>query len=176
MSDARRQPGLLARADRAGRFVENLALVVVLTAMILLAAAQIFLRNFLDSGLAWGDEALRLMVLWVAMLGAVAASRENRHISIDALSRVLPPVPRAWAAVVVRAFTSAVAFMIAWYSLEFVAESREFGDLLLDDLPAWWFQSIIPVGFLLIGYRYAIWFLRALRNVASSAGHRKNGR
>lgn len=170
MSDARRQPGLLARADRAGRFVENLALVVVLTAMILLAAAQIVLRNFLDSGFAWADEALRLMVLWVAMLGAVAASRQNRHVSIDALARVLPPTPRAWAAVVVRAFTSAVALVIAWYSLEFVLESREFEDQLLGGLPAWWFQSILPVSFLLIGYRYAIWFLRALRNVLRNAG------
>lgn len=176
MSDARRQPGFLARADRAGQFVENVALVAVLTAMILLAAAQIFLRNFLDSGFAWADEALRLMVLWVAMLGAVAASRDNRHISIDALSRILPPAPRAWAAIIVRAFTSAVALLIAWYSLEFVAESREFGDRLLDDLPAWWFQAILPVGFLLIGYRYAIWFLRALRDVVSTADRGKNGR
>ena len=30
------------------------------------------------SGVAWGDEALRLMVLWVTMLGAVAATRERQ--------------------------------------------------------------------------------------------------
>ncbi|MFQ5635208.1 MAG: TRAP transporter small permease [Gammaproteobacteria bacterium] len=162
MTGKRRQPGFLSRADEAGRFVENAALVAVLTAMILLAAAQIILRNFLESGFAWGDEALRLMVLWVAILGAVAASRENRHISIDVLARVLPPVPRAAAAIIVRAFTSAVSFVLAWYSWEFVSDSREYHDLLLDDLPAWWFQVILPAGFFLIGYRYAIWFLRGL--------------
>lgn len=165
MTDESRQPGFLARADQAGQFIENTILVVVLTAMIVLATAQIVLRNFLDSGVAWGDEALRLMVLWVAMLGAVAASRENRHIAIDVLARMLPPGPRVWAAIVVHAFTSAVALIVAWYSWEFVAESREYQDLLLDDLPAWWFQTILPVGFLLIGYRYAIWCLRAVRSL-----------
>lgn len=176
MTDEAPQRGVLARADRAGQFIENAALVAVLSAMILLAVTQIFLRNFMASGFAWGDEALRLMVLWVTMLGAVAASRENRHLAIDALSRVLSPGPRAWADVVVRAFTAFVAFVLAWYSWEFVAESREFEDLLLGDLPAWWFQSILPVGFFLIGYRYSIWFLRGLRDLAATLTGGANGR
>jgi TRAP-type C4-dicarboxylate transport system permease small subunit len=163
VTDERSQPGLLARADRAGRHVENALLVAVLTAMIVLATAQIVMRNFLASGFSWADEALRLMVLWVAMLGAVAASRENRHIAIDVLSRMLPPGPKTWVAIVVHAFTAAVALVVAWYSWQFVAESREFQDLLLGDLPAWWFQAILPVGFLLIGYRYLVWCLRAAR-------------
>ena len=136
MTDERSQTGFLARAERVGQLLESAALVSVLAAMVLLATAQIVLRNFMDSGLAWGDEALRLMVLWVAMLGAVAASRENRHIAIDALSRILPQAPKAWATVVVHAFTAAVAFTLAWYAWEFVADSREYEDLLLGDLPA----------------------------------------
>jgi len=175
VTDEHPQTGFLARAERVGQFLESAALVSVLAAMVLLATAQIVLRNFMDSGFAWGDEALRLMVLWVAMLGAVAASRENRHIAIDALSRILPQAPKAWATVVVHAFTSAVAFTLAWYAWEFVAESHEYGDLLLGDLPAWWFQVIIPVGFFLIGYRYAIWFFRGVQDAAPSLFRRGNG-
>ena len=84
----------LAGADRVGRWLENSLLSIVLVSMILLASGQIGLRNLFGSGFPWADEALRLLVLWVAMLGAVAASRENRHISIDILSRVLPERPR----------------------------------------------------------------------------------
>ncbi|MGI9343841.1 MAG: TRAP transporter small permease [Gammaproteobacteria bacterium] len=163
MTASQRQPGFLTRADRAGQLIETTALVAVLTAMILLASAQIVMRNFFATGFAWADEALRLMVLWVAMLGAVAASRDNRHIAIDVMSRILPAGPRVVAALVVHVFTASVSFMLAWYSWQFVAESREFEDRLLNDLPAWWFQSILPVGFLLIGYRYLIWFLRGAR-------------
>jgi TRAP-type C4-dicarboxylate transport system permease small subunit len=56
-----------------------------------------------------------------------------------------------------------VALTLSWYSWQFVAESRSYGDVLLNDMPAWAFQSILPVAFLLIGYRYIIWFLRRLR-------------
>jgi len=157
------EAGLLNTVERIGRLIENLALVVILSGMILLASGQILLRNVFSGGFAWADEALRLMVLWVAMLGAVVASREDRHISIDVLARVLPDVIKRWTIALVNAFTAAVSFTLAWFSWEFVAESRMYEDQLLNDLPAWLFQSILPVAFFLIGYRYSIWFLRRAR-------------
>ena len=159
--------GFLNAVERAGRLIENSALVVILSGMILLAGVQILLRNVFGGGFAWADEALRLMVLWVAMLGAVVASREDRHISIDVLARILPDVIKRWAEALVNAFTAAVSFTLAWFSWEFVAESRIYGDQLLNDLPAWLFQSIMPVAFFLIGYRYSIWFLRRVRILLS---------
>jgi len=52
--------------------MEDGILVVLLSVMILVAAAQILLRNFFDIGLSWGDQALRILVLWVGLMGAVA--------------------------------------------------------------------------------------------------------
>ena len=166
-SRASDEAGLLITVERIGRLIENLALVVILSGMILLASGQILLRNVFSGGFAWADEALRLMVLWVAMLGAVVASREDRHISIDVLARVLPDVIKRWTIALVNAFTAAVSFTLAWFSWEFVADSRMYEDHLLNDLPAWLFQSILPVAFFLIGYRYSIWFLRRARLLLS---------
>jgi len=159
--------GFLNAVERAGRMIENSALVVILSGMILLASTQILLRNVFGGGLAWADEALRLMVLWVAMMGAVVASRDDRHISIDVLAGILPDVIKRWAEALVNAFTAAVSFTLAWFSWGFVAESRIYGDQLLNDLPAWLFQSIMPVAFFLMGYRYSIWFLRRVRILLS---------
>lgn len=150
------------RAARVGRTLENVSLALLLGAMLLIAGTQILLRNLGGGGLAWADEALRVMVLWLAMLGGIAASREDRHISIDALARVLPPFWRNLASACTAALTATVCLLIAWYALDFVAESREFGDQLLGGLPAWWFQSILPAGFGVIGYRYLVWALRRL--------------
>ena len=77
----------LERLERFGRVAEDALLVLILSSMILLAAGQIVLRNVLDIGFIWGDEALRLMVLWLAVAGAVAASRTDKHINIDVLDR-----------------------------------------------------------------------------------------
>jgi TRAP-type C4-dicarboxylate transport system permease small subunit len=161
--------GLLARADKLGRIAENVALVLTLSAMILLGSTQIILRNFFDTGFGWADEALRLMVLWVAMFGAVAASREHRHISIDVLARILPDSVKAWVAIVVDALTAAITLMLAWYSWDFVAESYGYEDSLLNDLPAWLFQSVLPIAFLLIAYHYVIACLRQVGHLFGSA-------
>jgi TRAP-type C4-dicarboxylate transport system permease small subunit len=166
---ADKKAGFLYSVERAGRLIENSALVIILTGMILLASLQILLRNAFSGGFAWADEALRLMVLWVAMLGAVVASREDRHISIDVLSRILPDAIKRWTVALVNAFTAGVSFTLAWYSWEFVSDSRVFEDQLLNDLPAWLFQAILPVAFFLIGYRYSIWFLRRVRSLLNPA-------
>ena len=67
------QGGILSSLARAGRWLEDALLVLILTGMILLAAAQIVLRNFFDVGFIWGDELLRMLVLWLAVAGAVAS-------------------------------------------------------------------------------------------------------
>jgi TRAP-type C4-dicarboxylate transport system permease small subunit len=144
------------RAERIGRWLENTLLAVVLFAMIGLAAAQVLLRGTLGSSLAWADEALRLLVLWSAMLGAVAASRDNVHLRIDLLSRFLPGAWRRATAVLVDLFAAGVSGLLAWYSWRFVAQSREFEDQVLGNWPAWPFQLVLPVAFALIAYRYLL--------------------
>ena len=80
----------LGRLEWAGKLAEDALLVLILSTMVLLAAGQIILRNFLDVGFIWGDELLRMLVLWLAVAGALAASRSDKHISIDVLNRFLP--------------------------------------------------------------------------------------
>lgn len=156
------------RADRLARVAETFLLVLVLAAMILLAATQIALRNIWGTGFDWADEALRILVLWVTVLGAVAASRAQRHVSIDALSRYLPSRITRWTVVLVDAFTAVICAALAWYSYRFVADSWLAGDRVLGgDLPAWAVQLILPVGFALISYRYAVACLRRTHAKAS---------
>ena len=78
---------LLGRLERAGTALETFLLVSILTAMMVVAVGQIVLREGFGTGFGWADELVRLMVLWLAMIGSIAACRENRHIRIDALIR-----------------------------------------------------------------------------------------
>jgi TRAP-type C4-dicarboxylate transport system permease small subunit len=150
------------RLERAARIAEDAVLVLLLGGMILLAASQILLRNFLDIGFIWSDEALRLLVLWVAVAGAVAASRGDRHINIPILDRFLPGRWGVLKGVVIHGFTAAICGVVAWHGTLFVRSSREFGDILLGGVPAWILQLVLPVGFALICYRYALFSARDL--------------
>ncbi|MBK6758569.1 MAG: hypothetical protein IPG70_13625 [Moraxellaceae bacterium] len=53
--------------------LEDSILVALLLAMIVLAVTQIALRNGFDTGITWADALLRVMVLWIALLGAMVA-------------------------------------------------------------------------------------------------------
>jgi TRAP-type C4-dicarboxylate transport system permease small subunit len=147
---------ILGGLERAGKWGEDAVLVLILTTMILLAASQIVLRNFFDIGFIWGDAMLRMLVLWLAVAGALAASRSDKHISIDVLNRFLPDRVSMGVKLVVHLFTAAVCGVVAWHSLAFVQTSREFEDVLLGNVPAWILQSILPVGFGLVSWRYLV--------------------
>ena len=153
----------IERAERWGRWLETALVTLILSGLILLASTQILLRNVFSSGLEWGDELVRLLVLWLVLVGAVAASREDKQIKIDLLSRALSGRFKVVARVTTNFFTAAVTGLLAWHSWRFVQESRLYGDTLLTDVPAWILQLILPVGFLLICYRY---LLRVLRDLA----------
>ncbi len=160
---------MLEWADRAGRWLENASLGLLLGGMTLLACTQIFLRNFGMGSLFWGDEAVRLMVLWIAMIAGIAAAREDRHISIDVLTRLLPARLRALPTLVVDVFTAVVCFALAWYGWRMVSFAIADGDTLLVDKPAWIFQIVLPVAFFLMGWRYVIWAIRRVHLLLGSA-------
>lgn len=136
---------------------------IVLGGLILLGAAQIVLRNFFSIGFAWGDGLARLAVLWLGLLGALAASRDGRHITMGALTRLLPPKVRLAAGVCADGFGAAVSAALTWAAWTFVSDSREYGDTLLGGFPAWWFQAIMPAAFALIAWQFAVQAVKRLR-------------
>ncbi|MES9941940.1 MAG: TRAP transporter small permease [Candidatus Thiodiazotropha sp. 6PLUC2] len=135
---------------------EELLTALLLGGMILLAGSQIFLRNLFDSGLIWADPSLRIMVLWVALLGAIAATRENRHIRIDLLSNYLSNRNQARLSVIHNLFSAFVCGVIAWHSARFVYIEWQDGAKLFSSLPSWVGEIIIPIGFSTMCLRFAI--------------------
>lgn len=145
---------LLKRLDRLGRCVEDVLLASMLSTMILLAGWQIVQRNLFGGGMIWGDELLRLLVLWLGLFGAMAASRDDRHIAIDLLQRFLPQKLKPLVQISLHLFTSVVCGMLAFHSLRFILMEREFQTTVLTGLPAWWFEMILPIGFGMMCLRY----------------------
>ena len=158
------------RTERATRALETWLIVALLGGLIVFASAQIVLRNFFSIGLTWGDGAIRLTVLWLAMLGALAASRDSRHVTMGAATRWLPLRLQTVARVMADLFGAVVSAAFAWYALQFVQDSREFGDVLLGDVPAWWFQAIMPAAFALMAFQFVAHGVRHVLKTWPRAG------
>lgn len=152
----------LQRAEALGRWLENALLTLLLAALIFVAFVPIVLRNVFSVGLPWADGSARLMVLWLAVVGAVAASREGRHISIDLASRYLPERFRRTSEAVTSFFAMSFTGLLAWHAARFVADSWAYGDVMLGGWPAWAFQIVMPIGFALMSYRFALRWLKIL--------------
>ena len=127
----------------------------MLGGMIVLAFGQIVLREVFETGFVWADELIKLMVLWLAMIGAVAASRDDRHIRIDVLSQILPDGVIKYARVLVDVFAAVVSAVVAWQAWRYLQLEIEFEDQVLIDTPAWIAHVIVPFAFALISYRFA---------------------
>ena len=160
--------GLLARLERLGTLAENAALVILLGSLILIAVGQIVLREVFETGLFWADELIKLLVLWLAMVGSIAATRDNRHIRVDALSHLLPDSVVRVLRLLVDTFAAVVCVVIAFHSYRYLQLEIEFEDTVLIDTPAWIMHVIVPVAFALISYRFVVNVLRHLVSLIRS--------
>ena len=154
---------VLIRLLRAIHLLENGLLVVLLAAMIVVAGAQIVLRNIFHTSFLWADPLLRVAVLWVAMIGAMAATRSDKQISIDALSHFLPSRWKAGVRVLTDLFSAAVAGTVAWHAARLVLDDRAAGSMVMGGVPVWACEVILPVAFGVIAVRYLLFALRHSR-------------
>lgn len=148
MSSAPRRA--LAWLDR----LETGLIAVLVLAMVALAGAQIVLRNFFDTGLDWADPLLRAMVLWAAMLGALAAARDDKHIGLDVLAHFVHGKVRRAIQAATLLFAAAVSAAMAWYGYGLVLLDFDGGGRIAG-IPNWMIEAIIPIGFGLLALRFA---------------------
>lgn len=141
----------LQRLHRA----EDALLAALLAALLLLAVAQIVLRLF-DHGLEWAEGVGRMGVLWLALLGALGATRTHKHIAIDVLPRLLPPLPQRIAWVIAQCAAAAIAATLAWYAIGMVRMELEAPLPFVGGIPSWVPMLAVPAGFALMSLRFLL--------------------
>ena len=160
---------MLARLQRIARWLEDAVLVAVLGGMILFAVLQIALRNFFDTGILWSDPLVRVLVLWAGLIGAMVAARLDRHIVISALAHFMTPRWKLGARAVTDAAAAGVCLVVSWVSVRFVAADYAAGSMAFAVVPAWVCELIIPVAFLVMGVRYALYGMTSARELLGRA-------
>lgn len=146
----------LSRIRRAIYHLEGGLLVAILLSMIVLAVVQILLRNTTGAGIVWNEAVVRVMVLWVAFLGAMIGSRKGEHISIELVSHYFPQTFHRSVGLIVGVISSLLCLLAAWVCLQFVISEFEEQTVAFAEIPAWVCQLILPIGFFTIGLRLLI--------------------
>ena len=157
--------GAIARLVRITHVLEDSFLIMLLGSMIFLAVTQIVLRNVFDSGLQWIDPLLRLLVLWVGMAGAMVATREDHHISIDVFTRTMSIRVQQTVRVFTDVFTCLVAAIIAYHAVRLILMDREAESIAFASIPSWVCELILPLAFGVIALRYLIFAVTHARQL-----------
>ncbi|MBL4846684.1 MAG: TRAP transporter small permease [Planctomycetes bacterium] len=166
------------KIDRSIQQVEVWVCLVALAIMVLLAFAQVLLRQTSGASfgpisfpqpVAWFDNIARHMVIWVGVLGASLATAEGRHISIEAIPKLLGPTARRRVDVVVNgsaALACGVLVVLAGFYLSRVQIPNEAHLFIIEALDLkvyrWPLLMVVPVGLALMTWRFALRVAEAL--------------
>ena len=156
--------------DVIGRSVvrcEEVFFALLLGALLVVGLVPIVCRLLDVPGIDWSGPLSRQLVLWVALFGAGAATRDRKHITIDAVGHVLPARARLALRAATELFGAVVCGVLVAISIAFVRDEALFteGETAFLGLPKSWLPAVIPVGMSLLAVRF---FLAALSDALAS--------
>lgn len=128
------------------------ALIALLVAFLSLAVVS---RYLFDIGLAWSDEAARLMFVWIVFIGFAVGVRHRAHIGVEWFVDILPKGLRRVVAVLQDIALLVFSVFFFWQSLITLRFS------FLQTLPslevsiAWLYMAVSVAGLLMILYAAA---------------------
>ncbi len=133
-------------------FVVIVAAAMLLVIM-LLPLLEIVSRPLFGQGIPGSINYVRHATLWFGYLGAVVAANKSRHISLG-VSALLAGRSKTVAELIALTLAAVTCMVLAKAALDMaVAESRS--EVLLGGyIPLWLAQSVMPVSFVLLAYRY----------------------
>lgn len=125
-------------------------------------AAACFAIYKADNGFGWSQKLALVLILWVGLLGASMATKEGRHIAIDAVKRVIPERYKRGFEILGGMLTVILSLVLAVLAVEY--SRGNWVDWVNSDYRAFVFESLewpywvatvpIPIGFGLMAARF----------------------
>lgn len=131
----------------------------------LMLGYEVAARYFFTAPTIWAEELSRLAFIWATFLAAAALLRHDQHVRVTALTALMGARGRRAARLASLAFIVAFCALVVWYGKDAALNSylrgRTSGTML--DIPAWWMQAAVPLGFALLGAQAALELARTAR-------------
>jgi TRAP-type C4-dicarboxylate transport system permease small subunit len=146
----------LRKLDAGIASVEGWALILILAVMMLVAFAQVILRNFFSTALTWGDGLTRALVLWAGFIGASLAVKSGKYISMDAASRILNDKQKRIARYFIYAFSVIACLGLGSAGVGFVQMEKAAGTTYSIGVASWIIELVIPITFFFLSLRFLL--------------------
>jgi len=120
-----------SRALRTAEFVLGVMVAVLLIAMMLVTAIDVFGRYLLSAPLPGAFELTEIMLAMIVFIGMPLVCLHEENISVTLFTERLSPRRRDIHAVVVSVFCSGVLLVVAWRLLEHALQLASYGDVTI---------------------------------------------
>jgi C4-dicarboxylate transporter DctM subunit len=144
----------LSAAGRAARHLEHGLLILALLAAALLPLADTLGRPF-GFHVPAGADYLQQVVLWLAFLGGLVATREHRHLSLSTAELFGEGAVRRFGRVLAAAVSAATVGILTYAAIGLVLANREEGRTLMGGVPVWLLELVMPLALGLMALRFA---------------------
>jgi TRAP-type C4-dicarboxylate transport system permease small subunit len=147
--------GLAALSDQLSAFICGFLILATTVAMLVYQAGI---------AIAWLDDLLRMLLIWLVYLGTVSLCLHNDHITMDAAYLRMPAGMRRAVDIFVALLGIGLCGFVAWHGYGSFRQALEFGERLgSGDLPSWPQDLIIPVCFGMMSLAYVSHLVSVLR-------------
>jgi tripartite ATP-independent transporter DctM subunit len=136
-----------------GTRIERWLLVAIVLAMVLLPTLEAVLRR-LGGGIPDAIPYTTHLTLWIGFVGAMLATATERHLALSTVD-LLPQRWRTAARSYGHLVGALVMAVLAFASIRLILADRGRADTLAGNVPEWWFEIIMPVGFAVMAVRSA---------------------
>jgi TRAP-type C4-dicarboxylate transport system permease small subunit len=162
----------------SGRFVRALAAVDTVVAkfevwvlaygVLLMAAnsvANVAGRFLLSQSIYFSEELNQFLIVLITFVGLGYAARKGRHIRMSAIYDQLSDRNRKILMIIIAAVTSAIMFLLAYYSFEYVYRVARLGKVTPAlQMPLYLTYVWVPIGIFITGLQYALTVVSNLRH------------
>jgi C4-dicarboxylate transporter DctQ subunit len=137
---------------------------------------EVLARYVFNAPTIWAAEISQLFLLWGTFLAMARPLHRGEHIRITVLTGLLDPTARRVMEIASLGFVAVFAAAIAWFGTDIAVDSyvrgRSAGTML--DIPNWWSEAVIPVGFTLLFAQCLVEMVRLARGGPLAADHQSH--
>lgn len=130
------------------RYFELVATIFLIIFVVLLVLSQVLARNLFFFTFEHFDSISRLLAFDAAMLGAIFATRNSKHLNIDNLINFFKSPKKIYIRLIILLWCLFMTGALFLLSVELVLSAYNFNDRYLGTYPLWLIQLILPYVFL----------------------------
>ena len=110
----------IQKVDKCLSMIENVVIILGLSAMFLILLAQVIMRYVFSRPLTWSEEAARFIFVYVSFIGISYAYRQKGHIRMEVVVNLFPQAVRRGLEVLINLGTIALFCYMIPFSFRFI--------------------------------------------------------